>query len=289
MRRVVLVVLTLLALCAAPAGAARPGTPEYCAARLNCGLAQIDTMSMSERLRFVRLLSAGPAADLLPGIDPGRWRNIEGIIAMFRDHGLGAPGSWVSYTDAGILEGLQRGIGLAAGREVGTGGNPGSARWASYLNRLAAGELDSRAEHDRAWSEAEQAATEHGKNVAERVHREYPTAAQARFFANSEVYRYLLRNRLPLVDLLPAIQPNCGVRAQHLYDWATDVTNAAAGRTGAELLWSLAELRAVDLLTDAGEVQTAYLTELCAAYQRAAEPRPADRPANSQATPVSTD
>ena len=81
-----------------------------CASTLDCTIADIDAMSMAERLEFVRGMQSGPAA-ALGATD--RWRNIEGVITFFRDRGLGAPGTWVSYVDAGIVEGIQRGIAIA--------------------------------------------------------------------------------------------------------------------------------------------------------------------------------
>lgn len=64
---------------------------------------------------------------------------IEGVIVFFMEEGLGAEGSWVSYTDAGIIEGIQRGAAIALGKSTETGGNPGSERWADYFRGQAAG------------------------------------------------------------------------------------------------------------------------------------------------------
>src|SRR5206468_2773877 len=115
----------------------------------------------AQRLAFVDALTTGPAAAVIPGYT-GRWGNIEGIISFFGDRSMGAPGTWVSYVDAGILEGIERGVAIASGRGTDTFGNPGSALWASYLTKLAAGQLRARSAHDLAWSLAEQASTDHG-------------------------------------------------------------------------------------------------------------------------------
>lgn len=109
-RRRAVVLLSLLAALVAgaitPAGADTRRTPADCAAALDCTAADIDVMTMPERLEFVRAMQAGPAAQLGAA---DRWRNIEGVITFFRDNQLGASGTWVSYVDAGIVEGIQRG------------------------------------------------------------------------------------------------------------------------------------------------------------------------------------
>ncbi|WP_232376630.1 hypothetical protein [Amycolatopsis aidingensis] len=234
--------ITALCLAGAPAvtSAAEHRGPADCAAALDCTAEEINLMSMSQRLEFVQLMSSGPAAEVVPGYAP-RWGNIEGIIDFFRDNGMGAPGTWVSYVDAGIVEGIERGIAIALGRGEDTFGNPGSQLWANYLTRLAGGELRNRSAHDRAWSEAEQASTEHGVALAEEVHGQTATAVEQRFFAFSEFYRWTLRNRPMLLDILsPPVEP--GEQEQLTFlDWFTDVTNPTPSRKGAELAYDLAE------------------------------------------------
>jgi hypothetical protein len=265
--------IVLLTVAAAPVSNAvqaadeSPRGPQECAATLDCGLEEINLMSMSDRLDLVRAIEAGPVAEFLSdGTDPGRWRNIEGIITMFRNQSLGARGSWVSYVDAGIVEGVERGTAIATGRSTDTGGNPGSQPWADYLTQFKAGELDARAVHDRTWSIAEQAATDHGIAVAEDTYNEHPTATENRFFEISQFYRYLLRNRPPLIDLLTAVGNLAPGERQNFYDWATDVTNAEAGRTGAEFLWSMAELDPAGTAFTMIQVFQAYFQELYPLY-----------------------
>lgn len=267
---VVLSALTSLATVAVvPAGAAHAAapTPQECAESLDCGLEEIQLMSMSDRLDLVRAMESGPVADYLgDGVDAGRWRNIEGIVRLFRDESLGARGNWVSYVDAGILEGLERGIGLATGATTATGGNPGTRLWADYLTRLHAGSLTTRAAHDRAWSLAEQASTDHGIEVAEQTYGEQPTATMNRFFQLSQVYRYLLRNRPAAADLLTSLGGLSPQQREDFYDWATDVTDAEAGRTGAEAMWSLAEADPAGSGFTLAQVFQAYFEEMYPAY-----------------------
>src|SRR3954469_4871754 len=53
-----------------------------CATTLTCRTADIDRMTMAERVAFVRAVEHGPAAELGAG---DRWGNIEGVISFFRD------------------------------------------------------------------------------------------------------------------------------------------------------------------------------------------------------------
>ncbi|WP_199432784.1 hypothetical protein [Qaidamihabitans albus] len=240
---VTIVAVLLCVVLVPPAGAERHGAAG-CAATLDCTAEDINLMTMPERLEFLRALSEGPAAEIIPGYTH-RWRNIEGIIGFFRDHGMGAPGSWVSYVDAGIVEGIERGIAIAAGRGGGTFGNPGAALWADYLTGLREGRLAGRSAHDRAWSLAEQASTEHGVALAEQVHGIAATAVERRFFGYSEFYRWTLRNRPFLLDVISP-GPGPGEQRQLTFlDWFTDVGNDVPSRRGAELALDMAEFDAV--------------------------------------------
>lgn len=225
-------------------------------------------MDMADRLEFLRLVQSGPAAGLGAS---DRWRNIEGVLSFFDDHGLGAPGTWISYVDAAILEGIERGVALALGRSTDGFGNPGSARWADYLTRLHRGELTSRGVHDRAWSEAEQASTEHGVVVAEQVHGLRPTATERRFYLFSEFYRWVLRNRPVVLDLLlvhgALLNPVLVVRRVPFLDWFTDVRESTPSRKGAELAYSSAQLDPLNGAFTALDLVFAYVPELFEEFQ----------------------
>ena len=238
-------------------------TPAQCAASLDCTAAEIDRMGMAERLEFLRLVQSGPAAGLGAA---DRWRNIEGVILFFRDHGLGAPGTWISHVDAGILEGIERGVAIALGRSTDGFGNPGSARWAEYLTRLHRGELTARNSHDRAWSEAEQASTEHGVQVAEQVHGLRATAVERRFFLFSEFYRWALRNRPVVLDLLlvyaALFNPVLALKRVPFVDWLTDVRETTPSRKGSEIAYAYAQLDPVNGAFSTLDLLLAYIPEL---------------------------
>jgi hypothetical protein len=260
------VVLALVAGLAAPVPASAVvvvRSPAECAAALDCTATEIDRMGMAERLAFLRLVQSGPAAGLGAA---DRWRNIEGVISFFLDRGLGAPGTWVSHVDAAILEGIERGVAIALGRSTDGFGNPGSARWADYLTRLHRGELTVRNVHDRAWSEAEQASTEHGAALAEQVHGVPPTAVERRFFLFSEFYRWALRNRPALLDLLlvhgALLDPVLVVRRVPFVDWLTDVRESTPSRKGCEIAYAYAGLDPVGGTFSTLELLLAYVPEL---------------------------
>ncbi|WP_158888272.1 hypothetical protein [Amycolatopsis anabasis] len=267
---VLAVLLISVLLCGAAPGLAAADqhrSPEQCAAELTCGAEELNLMTMPERLVFLRAMSAGHASTIAPGHRP-RWRNIEGIITFFHDHGLGAPGSWVSYVDAGILEGIERGIAIALGRPADTFGNPGSLRWATYLTELGRGRLADRSVHDRTWSEAEQASTEHGVALAEREHGVPASGVEQRFFGFSELYRWTLRNRPALLDpVSPGPRPGEQQRQLTLLDWFTDVSNPTPSRRGAELAYDMAEFDPAGGFLSGAALLSAYLTELADDYR----------------------
>ncbi len=271
-RRVVLylsLVGVLASVLAWPAGAETRRGPAECAAALDCTAADIDLLSMAERLEFVRAMQSGPGAEL--GV-PDPWRNIEGVITFFRDHGLGAPGTWVSYVDAGIVEGIERGLALALGRDGGDFGNPGSAKWAAYVT----GGWQTRSAHDRAWSEAEQASTEHGVVLAE-SHGQHATPVEQRFYQFSEVYRWALRNRPVALDLLavfgPLIHPDLARLRVPFYDWFTDVRESAPSYKGCEMAYGFARLHPVEGVFGLAGLFLSYVTELFDEYRDSAPVR----------------
>jgi hypothetical protein len=238
-----------------------------CTSTLDCTVAEIDAMPMADRLEFVRAMQSGPAA-ALGATD--RWRNIEGVISFFRDRGLGAPGTWVSYVDAGIVEGIQRGIAIALGWSADTGGNPGSARWASYLTRLSSGQLTTRSAHDRAWSEAEQASTEYGNALAE-AHGVPATAREWRFYQFSEMYRWALRNRPFALDLLalygPLVHPGLIGARVPFFDWFTDVGESAPSRKGCEMAYGFAQLHPIAGVLGMAGLFLSYMREMFTEYR----------------------
>ncbi|KAA2254297.1 hypothetical protein F0L68_30705 [Solihabitans fulvus] len=250
------------------AASAHASSPTDCAVRLDCAATDLDTMSMTQRLEFLDALERGPASELSANFD--RWSNIRGIVDFFRDHELGAPGSWISYVDAGILEGIERGTAIALGRSTDTFGNPGSVKWATYLIRLKRGELTDRATHDRAWGEAEQASTDRGVAIAGE-HGAQASAVDRRFFMFSEFYRWTLRNRPAALNLLTGygmlIRPEVYRDRVPFLDWFTDVRNPVPARKGAEVAYALARLDPLRGTFTTLDLLLAYLPDLFRQFQ----------------------
>ena len=242
----------------APAASAAQVRVDACATTLTCTAEQINTMSMTKRLAFLRSISPSAA----PGYAP-RWGNIEGVLEFFGDRGLGKPGSWVSYVDAGDLEAVERGIAIAEGRGTDTYGNQGAVLWASYLLLLRSGELSDRSAHDRAWSQAEQASVDEGVLLADRIHGLKATPTERRFFKFTEFYRWVLRARPELLDLYlgsAPVAPGKLVRQQKFLDWFTDVTNDVPARDGAALSYDVAAFNNKACAADFIQILKAYIT-----------------------------
>ena len=229
-----------------------------CTANLTCTAEQINAMTMAERLAFLRSISPSAA----PGYAP-RWGTIEGALEFFADRGLGKPGSWVSYVDAGDLEAIERGIAIAEARGTDTYGNQGAVLWAGYLLLLRSGELNSRSVHDRALSHTEQASVDDGVLLAEQAHGLKATPVERQFFKFTEFYRWVLRARPALLDLYlgsAPIAPGKTLRQQKFLDWFTDVTTDEPANAGAALAYDVAAFDGKAGVTDLVQVLKAYLT-----------------------------
>lgn len=112
-----------------------------CQQSLSCTFNQIQSSTMAERLTYLQYMQShffGPlkSSDQL--------RPIEGVITFFLSKNLGAPNSWISYVDTGIVEAIQRGGALALGLSSETGGNPGSVLWRDFFVGQRDGKFKSR-------------------------------------------------------------------------------------------------------------------------------------------------
>jgi ricin-type beta-trefoil lectin protein len=199
--------------------------PQDCAVRLNCTIADFDKMSMPERLTFVRALESGPAQQFERGFI--RWRAIEGVMELFEDKNMGAPGSWVSITDGGILEGIEQGLAIALGKG-GSTTNKGAALWATYLKDLKAGRLSDKATHNQAWGVAEQTSTDHGVAEANRM-GVHPSKVEGTWFQFTQMFRFMLANERAISVAL-AVLGNPGLT--RLYNWFTNTSDDAGARRG---------------------------------------------------------
>lgn len=120
-----------------------PTTWPDCQQTLSCTYDAIQGISLAARLTYIQNMQKNFFAAELKC--PTQWRAIEGVIEFFQSKNLGAPGTWVSYTDAGIIEAVQRGGAIALGISGETGGNPGSQLWADFMTKMSKEQLKDRA------------------------------------------------------------------------------------------------------------------------------------------------
>jgi hypothetical protein len=220
--------------------------PAAYATTLDATADAIDQISMDDRLVFLQSMRKGPAAERLGAI--GCWRNLEGVITFFRDHDMGAPGTWVSLVNAGVLESVQRGLAIASGHSTDDFGNPGAAAWADYLTRLSRKELTTKGVHDKAWGVAKEISTHYGVALAEQVRGLKPTVEEQRFLQFAEFYNWSMQNR-PVLNMMISLGGHMDARLQSVppefVDWFINVGDREAARLGCEIAWRLAhaELR----------------------------------------------
>ncbi|MFI8849985.1 hypothetical protein [Streptomyces sp. 891-h] len=231
--QVAVVALTLLTMLAGPVPAASAAAlrapAENCATTLRCDLAELERVSMADRVEMVRDLQRRHG----PAFEPGfrRWAAIAGVMSAARDRGVGGPGTWMSVTNAGLLEAMERGVARGLDPEADVYGNPGALRWSSYLTNLAAGRLTARPRHDEEWSKAEQASLDHGDRIARTRFGLRPTPSEQRFKQLTDLYRWAMQHEKELPAQLGALTP--------VLWWFTDVRNEDSYRISAEIAMTI--------------------------------------------------
>ncbi|MBO0882501.1 MAG: hypothetical protein J2P17_19645 [Mycobacterium sp.] len=217
-----------------------PRTPESCAEFLNCTVADFDHMSIADRDKFYQEFKQRWALRLGA---PGGWENIKGVLQFFQDNNLGQSGSWVSWVDASILNGLETGAAMSEGLTTSDGGNTGAEKWETYLNHMREGDFYKDIYDQRkAWSEAEQAATDYGVSSAAKkgLHASF---TEEFFWQPSQAYRWTLRN-LKGVEIgadIASGSPLATPVIHGLIDWATDPTNSELTHDGADFAYGTGE------------------------------------------------
>jgi hypothetical protein len=124
--------------------------------------------------------------------------NINGILAVFRATETGAPGSWASWGDAGILVSIQNGLNMSReGSDVPISTNPyGSAAdtaWKNYFDSFR-DNSDSNTT-DQLWGVAEGAGTTYGMWLAQH-HGQLPSSGETTFLQIGNVYRSWLAHKI---------------------------------------------------------------------------------------------
>ena len=94
-------------------------------------------MTMPTRLNYVKTMQSSFFGPLNAA---NQFAAIEGVIQFFINNLLGAPESWASYVDAGIIEGIQNGGANALGLRMGdNNSNPGTEPWTQFFQIMAGG------------------------------------------------------------------------------------------------------------------------------------------------------
>lgn len=125
--------LSSLALHPTVSVAAAISTRDDCRTDLSCTFTQLTAMSMSTRLDYVRTMQS---KFFTPLNADDQFAAIEGVIQFFINNNLGAPESWASYVDAGIVEGIQNGGAIALGLRTDNGNNPGTEPWTRFFQTM---------------------------------------------------------------------------------------------------------------------------------------------------------
>ena len=203
-------------------GVPRPRSGDDCALTLSCTIADFQAMSIPERTRFATAFDRLYGRRLTTG---GRFANVGGVLRFFDDDGLGGQGTWVSWVDASILHGFERGAAMQLGRPGGSQGNPGADAWERYFSHQQSTSGDSGDTSDRLWSEAEQASTRNGYGVAN-DQGTGPGIPEAAFAGGGEIYRWGLRHETGVKEAAGVVAgPVLGPLAVRAVDDFADPSN----------------------------------------------------------------
>lgn len=192
----------------------------------------LDVMPMADRC--ARLIEYREAAGV------NGLANLEGVLRFFTERKLGAPGSWISWINAGILESALTGlvyriggIPVAAGTRV-----PGVALWLAHYADVSSGAPA--AQRETSLSRAKEVADTYGLALAAQ-HGIEPTPTERRFLAMTQICNWLRRNpdaRDIVTDYARMIDPTFGNRLRMYLTGNLD--DVALTREACALAWALA-------------------------------------------------
>ena len=180
------------------------------------------------------------------------WANHAGVIEFFRHRGLGAPGTWISWVNAVVLESIARGIALALVPEADDYANPGARAWAQYLLERQRGELVETTTHAHAWSRAKRIATGYAVQVASTRCGLEPTITERRFLTAARLYNWSMAHREPLdalIEFSGVLHPAFAALTidPAAVDRLFEVGDAAVAEKACHIAWDAAELESLAL------------------------------------------
>ncbi len=190
--------------------------PIHSAPSLSLTIVVIQSMNIPQRRVWITsvLNYYGPAFQINSTFD----RNISGVLAFFEDDNLGTNGSWSSWTDSTILNGIERGLAMARG-SADSQGNPGAVKWAAFFQDTKREGLVFNDTQRKLWSHAEDTSTWYGMTNVGPAHGAYPTPQELSIGTGAQVYRWALRHQ-PGVDTVA--NDICGQICVRLANDATD-------------------------------------------------------------------
>jgi uncharacterized protein YukE len=193
-----------------------PAPSIHSAPSLSLTIPVIQMMNIAQRRAWIMsvLNYYGPAFRVDSSFD----RNIYGVLAFLEDDGLGTNGSWASWTDSTILNGIERGLAMARG-STDSQGNPGAVKWAAFFQDTKKEGLVFNDMQRKLWSHAEDAAAWYGMTNVGPAHGAYPTPQELAIGTGAQVYRWALRHQ-PGVDRVA--NATCGQICVSLANDATD-------------------------------------------------------------------
>ncbi|PGH21491.1 hypothetical protein AJ80_03159 [Polytolypa hystricis UAMH7299] len=214
---------------------------DVCWESLNCSIDQIEAMSITDRLEFMKYMGTRRLGPLKCNEQFGA---LEGVLTFFIRKDLATRGTWLSIVNAAAVEAVQRGAAISLGLSKETGDNPGTMKWVDYFTQRKAGRLTSRAGHDLAWAAAEQAAIDHGIRRADTAPGiPKPSGRILRWQQFTRIYRTTMQYRRTILWLIRTAfsfsTPSIAVTAEAFMDWVTDVTDATSSGFLADIAWNL--------------------------------------------------
>ncbi len=146
-----------------------------------CTAADLNKVSIKNRKSWLNEM----LASVNPGL-PAQFTNINGILNAFVHTNTGAPGSWASWGDAGILTSIQNGLAAGVKEQYIPAFKPADEAWAQYTKSFLA-EQNSSATR-QLWGAAEHLGTNYGKLLAG-DHGQSKNTGELLFVAIGDAYR----------------------------------------------------------------------------------------------------
>jgi RHS repeat-associated protein len=154
-----------------------------------CTAADLNKVSIAKRKAWLNEMLASVDAGL-----PEQFANLNSILKAFDHTNTGAPGSWASWGDAGILNSIQNGLARATEQRYIPGFKPADQAWKNYtISFFSAPE--SNITH-QLWGAAEGLGTRYGRLLASE-NGQSKTFGEVLFLGVGDIYRNSLAHYNP--------------------------------------------------------------------------------------------